>query len=111
MKRKIFYDQIYKDIRSIQEFEDDNVSERSDCLCDYFLDHEYIISQYSTFDFSKERCFDKSALDRIAKRLLPKDCYALFPVFTKGKAIAFMIKVNCCLLENYLNFRQNCELK
>ena len=51
---------------------------------DYFLDHEDIISQYSTFDFSNERCFDKSALDRVAKRLLLKDCHSLFPVFTKG---------------------------
>ena len=50
----------------------------------YFLGYEDIISQYSTFDFSNVRCFDKSALDRVAKRLLPKDCHALFPVFTKG---------------------------
>ena len=61
-----------------------NLSERYDCLYDYFLDHEDIISQYSTFDFSNERCFDKSNLDCVAKRLLPKDCHALFPVFTKG---------------------------
>ena len=53
-------------------------------MYDYFLDHEDIISQYSTFDFSNERCFDKSALDRVTKCLLPKDCHALFPVFTKG---------------------------
>ena len=53
-------------------------------MYDYFLDHEDIISQYSTFNFSNERYFDKSALDRVAKRLLPKDCHALFPVFTKG---------------------------
>ena len=61
-----------------------NLSERYDCLYDYFLDHEDIISQYSSFDFSNERCFDKSNLDCVAKRLLPKDCHALFPVFTKG---------------------------
>ena len=85
MERKKFYDQIYEDIIwSIQEFEDDDISGRHDCLYDYFLDHEDIISQYSTFDFSNERCFDKSALDRIAKPLLPKDCHALFPLFTKG---------------------------
>ena len=51
---------------------------------DYILDHEDIIWQYSTLDFSNERCFNKSALDRVAKRHLPKDCHALFPVFTKG---------------------------
>ena len=85
MKRKKFYDETYEDIiRSIQEFEDDNISEWYDRLYDYFFDHEDIISQYSTFDFSNERCFDKSALNRVAKRLLPKDCHALFPVFTKG---------------------------
>ena len=53
-------------------------------MYDYFLDHEDIILQYSTFDFSNERCLDKSALDRVAKRLHPEDCHALFPVFTKG---------------------------
>ena len=68
----------------MQEFEDDDISERYDCLYDYFLDHKDIISQYSTCDFSNKRCFDKSALDRVAKRLLPKDCHALFPAFTKG---------------------------
>ena len=84
MQRKKFDDEIYKDIiRSIQEFEDDNISERYDCLYDYFLDHEDIILQYRTFDFSNERCFDKSALDRVVKHLLLKDCHALFPVFTK----------------------------
>ena len=69
---------------SIQKFEGDDISERYACLYDYFLNHEDIISQYSTFDFLNESCFDKSALDRVAKRLLPKDCHALFPVFTKG---------------------------
>ena len=68
----------------MQEFEDDDISERYDCLYDYFLDHKDIISQYSTFDFSNKRCFDKSSLDRVARRLLPKDCHALFPVFAKG---------------------------
>ena len=83
MEKKKFYDEIYEDIiRSIQEFEDHDISERYDCLHDYFLDHENIISQYSTFDFSNEH--DESALDRVAKRLLPKDYQALFPVFTKG---------------------------
>ena len=53
-------------------------------MYDYFLDYEDIISQNSTFNFSNERCFDKSALDRVAKCLLPKDCHALFPVFMKG---------------------------
>ena len=53
-------------------------------MYDYFLDHEVIILQYSTFDLSNERCFDKSALDRAAKCLLSKDCHALFPVFMKG---------------------------
>ena len=56
--KKKFYDEIYEDIiRSIQEFED---------------------------DFSNERCFDKSPLDCVVKRLLPKDCHALFSVLTKG---------------------------
>ena len=85
MERKIFYDEIYEDIiRSIQKFEDDDISERYACLYDYFLDHEDIISQYSTFDFSNERCFDESPLDCVSKRLLAKDCHAFFPVFTKG---------------------------
>ena len=85
MERKNFYDEIYQDIIcSIQKFEDEYISERYACLYNYFLDHKDIILQYTTFDFSKERYFDKSALDRIAKRLLPKDCHALFPVFTKG---------------------------
>ena len=84
IEKKIFCDEIYKDIiLSIQKFEDDNISERYACLYDYFLDHEDIISQYNTFNFSNERYFDKSALDRAAKRLLPIDCHALFPVFTK----------------------------
>ena len=84
MEIKIFYDEIYEDIiRSIQKFEDDDISERYACLYDYFLDHEDIILQYSTFNFSNERCFNKSALDRVAKRPHPKDCHALFPVFTK----------------------------
>ena len=85
IEKKKFCDEIYKDIiLSIQKFEDDDISERYACLYDYFLDHEDIISQYSTFNFSNEPYFDKSALDRVAKRLLPKDCHALFPVFTKG---------------------------
>ena len=79
MERTTFYDEIYEDIiQSILGFEDDDISERYDCFYDYFLDHEDIISQYSTFVFSNERCFNKSALDRVAKRLLPKDCHALY---------------------------------
>ena len=86
IERKIFYDEIYEDIiRSIQKFEDNDISERYASLYDYFLDHKDIILQYSTFYFSNERCFDKSALDRVAKCLHPKYCHALFPVFTKGE--------------------------
>ena len=48
------------------------------------MDHEDIILQYSSFDFTNERCFDKTALDPVVKRLLPKDCHALSPVFTSG---------------------------
>ena len=45
MERKIFCDEISKDIiRSIQKFEDGDISERYACLYDYFLDHEDIIS-------------------------------------------------------------------
>ena len=96
MERKVFHDEIYEDIiRSIQEFQDDDISERYACLDDYFLDHEDIISQYSSFDFSNKGCFDKSALDSVAKCLLPKDCHALFPFFTKGNG-------NC--LFNYISF-------
>ena len=41
MERKKFYDEIYKDmIRLIQEFEDDDISERYDCLYEYFLDQD-----------------------------------------------------------------------
>ena len=81
MERKKFYDEIYVDIiRSLQEFEDDDISERYGCLSDYFLNHEDI----RTLDFTNKRCFDKSALDRVTKRLLPRYCHALFPVFTKG---------------------------
>ena len=84
MKRKKFYSEIYKDIiRSLQELEDENLSEWCDCLYDYFLDHGDIISQYSTFNFSKEHSFNKSALDCVAKGLLPKDCHALLPIFAK----------------------------
>ena len=55
IERKISYDEIYEDkIRSIQKFEDEDVSERYTCLYDYSLDHEDIISQRSTFDFSNE---------------------------------------------------------
>ena len=68
--RENIYDEIQKDIiRSIQEFEDDDISEWSGCLYDYSLDHEDIILQRSTFDFSNEHCFDKCALDHIAKLL------------------------------------------
>ena len=95
---KKIYDEIYEDItRSIKEFEDDDISEWYDCLYDYFLDHENIISQYSTFDFSNERCFEKSALDRVAKRLFPKDCHALFPVFTKGERNCFYNSISLLL--------------
>ena len=31
------------------------------------MNHGDIISQYSTFNFSNERCFDKSSLDHVAK--------------------------------------------
>ena len=93
MERKKVYDEIYQDIiRSIQEFENDDISERY-----YFLDHEDIISHYSTYDFSNERCFDKSALDRVAKCLLAKDCHALFPVFTKGDGNCFYISISWLL--------------
>ena len=54
-------------------------------------------SQYSTFDFSNERYFDKSALDRVANRLLPKDCHALFPVFTKGDSNCLFNSVSLLL--------------
>ena len=67
------------------------------CLYDYFLDHEDITSQYSTFDFSNEHCFDKSASDRVAKCLLPKDCHALFPVFTKGDGNCLFISISLLL--------------
>ena len=84
MKRKKFYNEIYKGIiRSIQELEDDNLSEWCDCLYDYFLDHGDIISQYSTFNFSKEHSFNKSVLDCVAKGLLRNDCHAILPIFAK----------------------------
>ena len=85
MERKLFYDEIYEDIiRSMQKLEDGYISERCACFYDYFLDLEVVISQNNTFNFSNERCSDKSALGCIAKLLLPIDCHALFPVFTKG---------------------------
>ena len=100
MERKVFYDEIYEDIiRSIQKFQDDDISERYACLYDYFLDHEDIISHYSSFDFSNERCFDKSALDRVAKCLLPKDCHALFPFFTKGNGNYLFNSISFLLTE------------
>ena len=44
-ERKEFYHKIYENmIRSIQEFEDDNISEWYDCLHNYFRNHEDIIS-------------------------------------------------------------------
>ena len=117
MERKIFYDEIYEDIiRSIQKFEDDDISERYACLYDYFLDHEDIISQYSTFNFSNERYFDKSALDRVAKRLLPKDCHALFPVFTKGdgnclfNSISLLLTGEQSQLSTELRIKVVCEM-
>ena len=34
MERKVFYDEIYEDIiRSIQKFQDDDISERYACFC------------------------------------------------------------------------------
>ena len=81
----------------MQEFEDDNICELCHCLYDYFLDDKDIISQYGTFNFSNERCFYKSALDRVAKRLLPKDCHALFPVFTKGDGNCFYNSISLLL--------------
>ena len=104
MERKRFYNEIYEHIIwSVQEFEDGGISEQYDGFYDYFLDHEDIISQYSTLDFSNEHCFGKSALDLVAKRLLPKDCHALFSVFTKGDG-NYLILFHCCLLENNLSF-------
>ena len=100
MERKIFDDEINEGIkRTIQKFEDGDISERYACLYDYFLDHEDIISQYSTFDFSNERCFNKSALDRVAKCLLPKDCHALFPFFTKGNGNYLFNSISFLLTE------------
>ena len=104
MERKRFYDEIYEHIIwSVQEFEDGNISEWYDCFYDYILDHEDIISQYSTLDFSNERCFGKSALDRVGKHLIPEDCHALFPVLTIGEG-NYLILFHCCLLENNLSF-------
>ena len=112
MERKIFDDEINEGIkRTIQKFEDGDISERYACLYDYFLDHEDIISQYSTFEFSNERCFDESALDCVSKRLFRKIAMQFFLFSRKGTAIAFVILFHCCLAENNLNFRQNCELK
>ena len=83
MERKRFYDEIYEDIiRSMQKLEDGYISERYACFYDYFLDLEVVISQNNTFNFSNERCSD--TLGCVAKLLLPIDCHALFPVFTKG---------------------------
>ena len=111
MERNIFYDEIYEDkIRSIQKFEDDDISEWYACLYDYFLDHEDIISQCSTSDFSNERCFDKSTLDRVAKRLFQKIAVHYFLFSRKGSAVTFLILFHCCLPENNLSFRQVCKL-
>ena len=117
MERNFFYNKIYEDIlRSIQKFEDGDISDRYACLYDYFLDHEDIISQYSTFNFSNERYFDKSALDRVAKRLLPKDCHALFPVFTKGdgnclfNSISLLLTGEQSQLSTELRIKVVCEM-
>ena len=54
-------------------------------MYDYVLDHEDIISQYSTFDFSNKRLFDKSTLDRVAKGLyFQKIAMHYFLFFTRG---------------------------
>ena len=110
MERKKFYDQIDEDtIRSIQELEDDD-SERYDCLYDYILNHEDIISQYSTFDFSNERCFDKSALDRVHVTKIMGQKYLflimneLFPfekilIFSGKKPFVWLF---CLLIWNFL---------
>ena len=104
MERKKFYDEIYEAIiRSIQEFEDSNISERYDCLYDYFLDHENMFCGI-VLSISRTNTFNRSAVDRVAKRLLPKDRHALFPVFKKGTAIAFIILFHCCLPDDNLNF-------
>ena len=112
IERKIFYDEIYEDIiRSIQKFEDDDISERYACLYDYFLDHEDIISQYSTFNFSNERYFDKSALDRAARRLLPKDCHALFPVFTKEDGNCLFNSISLLLTREQSQLLKELQIK
>ena len=80
-------------------------------MYDYFLDHEDIISQYSTFDFSRERYFDKSASDRIAKRLLPKDCHALFPVFTKGDGNYLYKSISLLLTGEYPQLLTELQIK
>ena len=117
MERKIFDDEINEGIkRTIQKFEDGDISERYACLYDYFLDHEDIISQYNTFNFSNERYFDKTALDRAAKRLLPKDCHALFPVFTKGdgnclfNSISLLLTGEQSQLSTELRIKVVCEM-
>ena len=54
-------------------------------MYDYVLDHEDIISQYSTSDFSNKRLFDKSTLDRVAKGLyFQKIAMHYFLFFTRG---------------------------
>ena len=80
-------------------------------MYDYFLDHKDIISQYSTFNFSNEQCFDKSALDRVAKRLLPKDRYALFPVFTKGGGNYFLNSISLLLTGEQSQLSTNLRIK
>ena len=117
MERNFFYNKIYEDIlRSIQKFEDGDISDRYACLYDYFLDHENIISQYSTLNFSNERCFDKSVLDRVAKLLLPKDCHALFPIFTKGDGNCLFHSISLLLtgeqsqLSTELRIKVVCEM-
>ena len=56
MESKKIYDEIYEDIiRSVQEFEEDNISERYDSLYDNFLDYEDIILFYESIVLSISR--------------------------------------------------------
>ena len=80
------------------------------------MDHEDIILQYSSFDFTNERCFDKTALDPVVKRLLPKDCHALSPVFTNGdgnclyNSISLLLTGEQSQLSTELRIKVVCEM-
>ena len=98
MERKKFCDGIYEDIIA------DDISERYDCMITFWITK--ILFRSIILSISQT-----NTLGCVAKRLLPKDCHALFPVSTKGDSNCLCNSISLLLTREQSQLSTELQIK